>query len=492
MDPGDEASRPMSAPWSVDLRAGVVAILQPDGRVAGTGFLVEDKWIVTCAHVVPAAPPGPPAVVRAAFPHLDAEPLALRVDTALWRAPGQEDVAFLAIDGTAPAGSRSLVLGDATGTQGHRTSSFGFPLHAPSAGHYGYGTVGGEIRGDGGAPLVQLTGSSEVTEGFSGAPVLDLQTGLVIGMVDSVARPDRLGRGSSTAYVTPVETLRAVNPQLRSTEICPYRGLNAFGFEHARWFHGRDDDVEMLVSGLRRERRVLALLGPSGSGKSSLVHAGLLPRLRTGALPGSDRWAWVSARPGADPYAELDAAGLAGAGPGRLHAAAMGGLAGNPGNDHLVLVLDQFEELLVQSPPDRRAAMLLDLVDLTERPAPVTTVLIMRDDFYSQLAAAAPSLMRILERVVVNVSAFLPPSSLASMIRQPLRSVGLTMQPQLTERIVNDAIQVSPSPRPRSCATKGRCATTVPTPSARPRSPRASCTLRAAEPWTSRAPAMPS
>jgi WD40 repeat protein len=433
----------MSTPWSVDLRAGVVAILQPDGRVAGTGFIVEDKWIVTCAHVVPE---GPPAVVWAAFPHLDAEPLALRVDAALWRAPGQEDVAFLAMDGTPPAGSRSLVLGDATGTQGHRTSSFGFPLHAPSAGHYGYGTVGDKIRGDGGAPLVQLTGSSEVTEGFSGAPVLDLQTGLVIGMVDSVARPDRLGRGSNTAYVTPVETLRAVNPQLRSTEICPYRGLDAFGFEHARWFHGRDDDIEMLVSGLRRERRVLALLGPSGSGKSSLVHAGLLPRLRTGAVPGSDRWAWLSTRPGADPYAELDAAGLAGAGPGRLHAATMGWLAGNPGNDHLVLVLDQFEELLVQSPPDSRAAMLLDLVDLIERPAPVTTVLIMRDDFYSQLAAAAPSLMRILERAMVNVSALLPPSSLASMIQQPLRSVGLTTQPQLTERIVNDAIQVSPSP----------------------------------------------
>ena len=136
MGPGDETSRLMSASWSVDLRAGVVAILQPDGWVAGTGFLVEDRWIVTCAHVVPE---GPPAVVWAAFPHLDAERLALRVETALWRAPGQEDVAFLAIDGTTPAGARSLVLGDATGTQGHRTSSFGFPVNAPSAGHYGYG-----------------------------------------------------------------------------------------------------------------------------------------------------------------------------------------------------------------------------------------------------------------------------------------------------------------------------------------------------------------
>ncbi len=97
-------------------------------------------------------------------------------------------------------------MGDSPGVRGHRVKAFGFPLNAPSAGHYGYGVAGDQIVGDGGAPLLQLTDCTEVTEGFSGGPVLDEHTGLVIGMVNSVAPPDRLDRGQATAYVTPTDT----------------------------------------------------------------------------------------------------------------------------------------------------------------------------------------------------------------------------------------------------------------------------------------------
>lgn len=58
--------------------------------------------------------------------------------------------------------------------------------------------------------------------------MLDERTGLVIGMVSSVARPDRLDRGVATAYITPSEMLREVCPQLTLSEICPYRGLEPF------------------------------------------------------------------------------------------------------------------------------------------------------------------------------------------------------------------------------------------------------------------------
>jgi len=59
--------------------------------------------------------------------------------------------------------------------------------------------------------------------------------------------------------------------------------------------------MERLLDALRREPRFLAVLGPSGSGKSSVVQAGLIPKLRRGGLPGSDRWGIITARPGERP-----------------------------------------------------------------------------------------------------------------------------------------------------------------------------------------------
>lgn len=88
------------------------------------------------------------------------------------------------------------------------------------------------------------------------------------------------------------------------------------------------------------ESRALALLGPSGSGKTSLVRAGVLPALAGGALPGSRRWGSVIARPGSDPFAELERAGLAGA-RGGLVEAVNRWLADHSEDDRLLLVLDQ-------------------------------------------------------------------------------------------------------------------------------------------------------
>src|SRR5438874_878779 len=69
----------------------------------------------------------------------------------------------------------------------------------------------------------------------------------------------------------------------------PYKGLRAFAEDDAEDFFGRETLTEHLVERLA-QTRFLAVVGPSGSGKSSVVRAGLLPRLRAGALPGSERW----------------------------------------------------------------------------------------------------------------------------------------------------------------------------------------------------------
>src|SRR5262249_17615975 len=90
----------------------------------------------------------------------------------------------------------------------------------------------------------------------------------------------------------------------RNKGVCPYRGLEAFGPNDAPFFFGRENLTDWLVSDLRREVnaaqgvRLLAVLGPSGSGKSSVVLAGLIPRLKGGAIDGSERWKVAIVRPG--------------------------------------------------------------------------------------------------------------------------------------------------------------------------------------------------
>ena len=93
----------------------------------------------------------------------------------------------------------------------------------------------------------------------------------------------------------------------------PYRGLEAFGQDDAEFFFGRDNLADWLVSGLTCEVRAmqgvrfLPVLGPSGSGKSSVVLAGLLPRLKRSAIDGSEQWPVFILRPGDDPLRNLAA-----------------------------------------------------------------------------------------------------------------------------------------------------------------------------------------
>ena len=88
----------------------------------------------------------------------------------------------------------------------------------------------------------------------------------------------------------------------------PFKGLRSFVEDDAADFFGRDrllaDVIRRIVDG----ERLIALVGPSGSGKSSAVRAGLIPALRKGAVPGSDQWLIAQMVPGARPFAEAEAA----------------------------------------------------------------------------------------------------------------------------------------------------------------------------------------
>jgi ABC-type glutathione transport system ATPase component len=78
-------------------------------------------------------------------------------------------------------------------------------------------------------------------------------------------------------------------PEQLREDVEPYRGLSAFDEEHARFFFGREAEVQRLLEKLKGAS-FLAVIGPSGSGKSSLVRAGLVRALREGALTGSNEW----------------------------------------------------------------------------------------------------------------------------------------------------------------------------------------------------------
>ncbi len=289
-------------------------VLAADGAVAGAGFLVAGDILVTCAHVVTGAGSGPGGSVRLVFPHAAGAPrIEGQVLEEPWRAPGDEDVAVVRLSGALPD-VEALALGSAEGAAGHKVRSFGFPDQAPRGGHWGYAVAGDWLPAvEGRSARLQLTDANDLTTGFSGGPILDIKTGLVIGMLTEITAPDAYGKGQGIAYVTPVRVLREVWPGLVEQDVCPYQGLEPFTAEQAHWFEGRKDAVRQVIASLARQRRVTLLLGPTGSGKSSLVEAGVLPALAQGGLPGSDRWLQVIARPRQNLLLEIERAGLPGA-----------------------------------------------------------------------------------------------------------------------------------------------------------------------------------
>ncbi|MFD3417662.1 nSTAND1 domain-containing NTPase [Streptomyces decoyicus] len=431
----------------------VAQVLAQDGSVAGVGFLVSGGAVITCAHVVHAAGQGPGGRVELSFPHLPDAPRARGgVVAGRWRAPEAEDIAVVQLE-SVPAGARELLLGAGAGCRGHRVSSFGFPVQAPEGGHFGYGRAGDLLRGDHEAGmLLQLSEANDLTTGFSGGPVVDEVTGLVIGMVTSIVSPDTHLKGLGIAYATPTEVLREALPELTEHQVCPYRGLEPFTADHSRWFHGRDAAVESVLATLGGQRRMLLLLGPSGAGKSSLVQAGVLPALAEGAVPGSDRWLPLLLRPGQDLPTALEGAGLTGASTEGILPAVERRLTAEPDCDRLLLVIDQFEELLTQPTTAADApvaepavAAAEELVAVLDAHAALSVILIMRDDFYPRLASMAPQLLETAAPGLLNVPATLSVPELRAIITQPAQTVGVRFEDGLPERIITDVLAAGPA-----------------------------------------------
>ncbi|UKY55085.1 trypsin-like peptidase domain-containing protein [Streptomyces inhibens] len=416
--------------------------------MVGAGFLLSEDVLVTCAHVVRGAGAGPGESVQLAFPHVAGAPqVEGHVLEEPWRSPEDDDVAIVRLSSTA-AGMEGLPLGSAAGCRGHQVRSFGFPAQAPPGGHFGFGVTGDLLPAtDSRGTHLQLTSANDLTTGFSGGPVVDEVTGLVIGMLTEITAPDEHERGQGIAYVTPTQVLREVWPELVEQEVCPYRGLEPFTAEQAQWFEGREDAVRQVLANLAQQQRLTLLLGPSGSGKSSLVEAGVLPALAAGELPGSDRWLPVLARPRQDLLAELERAGLSGATTEGITAAVTRKLAAEPSYQRVILIIDQFEELLTQPTTgpkrERRLAATDQITTAVNSHVELSVILIMRDDFYPQLAALA----RMLEAAIpglLNVPGALSQRDLHDIITLPAQDMGAHFEHGLPEQIISDVLAITP------------------------------------------------
>ena len=224
----------------------------------------------------------------------------------------------------------------------------------------------------------------------------------------------------------------------------PYKGLRPFAPEDAADFFGRSALLDEMVDRVEHGS-FLGVVGSSGSGKSSLVMAGLIPRLHHGGQP----WLVATMVPGNDPFAACVAAirDAAGASWNEGDAATVGddldvlrtiGAALPDDDTRLLLVIDQFEELLHQTEvKEVRDRFVRNVVEVVDDPSSRTVVVAtLRSDFFDHAMQSLP-IGPLLRREMLTVLP-LAPSDLAAAARRPADHVGVQVEPELLAALVAD------------------------------------------------------
>ncbi|MEH2252198.1 nSTAND1 domain-containing NTPase [Nostoc sp.] len=245
--------------------------------------------------------------------------------------------------------------------------------------------------------------------------------------------------------------------------VCPYMGLSAFSEEDSQYFYGREALTQQLIHQLR-DRSFLAVIGASGSGKSSIVQAGVIPQLRLGKqIPSSEQW-WIrSIRPGGNPLEALaqrlggavEGRGSGGAGEqgenssfsaphllleGIFHQGVEGFVYWIRNQPHpvVVLVVDQFEELFTLAPtPDRELFLELLLGAVQYAGDRFKLIITLRADFIAS-CLEVPALAKALQDLSVLVPPKLSLDDYRRVILNPAQQVGLKVEPELVEVLLRE------------------------------------------------------
>lgn len=221
--------------------------------------------------------------------------------------------------------------------------------------------------------------------------------------------------------------------------VCPWKGLAAYDVADAPWFSGRERLVAELLTRVA-SARLVAVIGASGSGKSSLLRAGLLAALDAGALPGSEGWRPLLMRPGTHPMRELVWVCMRRAQPppDRVADLLQRAVFGDGAADRAVLVIDQFEELWTMCADDaEREAFIAAVTSLVDSDSPCTVVLAIRADHVGRVGDHG-DLARGLADATLLVGA---PSAaeLQRAVQRPAARAGLELDVGLVDAIVEDA-----------------------------------------------------
>ncbi|HEY9748642.1 MAG TPA: caspase family protein, partial [Allocoleopsis sp.] len=269
-----------------------------------------------------------------------------------------------------------------------------------------------------------------------------------------------------TRCTKPPATVLSVKPQT----ICPYRGLEFFDESHAEYFFGREDLTDQLIDKLRQGKFV-AVVGASGSGKSSLLRAGLMHELRKGnKFSGSDRWQIKLITPGDHPLRSLahafidpQATGLDRAeqlrraeaflkdgGSGLAQLAQASAIASQKDTEtpsstkpRLVLIIDQFEEVftLCQGPQSEqeRYRFFNCLVGALQDAGHYLSIVIgLRADFFGK-CSLYNQLAQKIEQNLVTVTPLTYEQIKATIVR-PAQKVGLVCEPNLIYTMLLDVV----------------------------------------------------
>jgi WD40 repeat protein len=243
---------------------------------------------------------------------------------------------------------------------------------------------------------------------------------------------------------------------------CPYRGLRVFDVGDAPFFFGREALVQWLLNEVRPAaesqpvNRFLAIVGASGSGKSSVGRAGLVPALKHDAIPGSARWPVAVCRPGPDPLESLAVVLSRAVNVGQrapelaeliaefqrnektLHLIARQSLPENAPDMRLVIFVDQFEEIFTLCRKhELREALIRNLLYAAKVAQGRTLVILtMRADFYGKCAANAELAAAFSDHNVLVGP--MTEEELRRAIERPTQLVGCELESGLVDLLVQD------------------------------------------------------
>lgn len=452
------------------LTQALVRILEHDREPRepiGAGFLVTSRHLLTCAHVVASAlrieentPERPTQPVYVDFPLLERHPI-LKAQVINWYPVKEhpsvgepEDIAVLELTSKPPlpkvAQPISIVKLDDDMFFDRAVRMCGFP-RGMDDGDWMTGTLQG-ITASGRVQLDNESGRRAVAKGFSGTAVWDKQENAVAGMIVGIQRRDR----DTPAYMIPASTLLKAWPELdqHSRPPNPYQGLQAFREQDASYFFGRDEVIQGLQQKIQ-DHHFVTVIGASGSGKSSLIFAGLVPELRK-----EEGWIIASLRPKNNPFEQLALTLISFLYSDKLKQAEklkecaqklkdetinLSQIAQLIMQDHpgkrLLLIIDQFEELYTLNSDKALQCQFIDRLLQSAQPQgqlpDFTMLTAIRADFMGQ-AVSYGAFAEVLNTYPVEILKQMDEKELISAIEQPAQKMGVVIQQGLTERILQD------------------------------------------------------